>query len=224
MMSKMNLILSILLILFIGCSSIQSGTYVYYNGKDSIAQFAKKYGVTVDDLRNANNERRLVPGAWIFIPAEVGIIPRMYFQYQYADFFGGNGKFLWPVPSKQTISSDFGKRGGRNHDGIDIPAPIGTEIVASESGKVVYSGSGIKGYGNLTIVAHKDNYFSVYAHADKNLRSKGDNVKRGEVIALVGNTGRSTGPHLHFEIRKKSTPLNPIVFFSKHKTRVLASK
>ena len=223
MMKKTSFLVNLLFIFIVGCSSIKSGSYVYYNGRDSLSQFAKKYGVTVDDLKSANEGRKLIPGAWVFIPAEVGIIPQIYFQYQYADFFGGDGKFLWPVPSKQTISSNFGKRGGRNHDGIDIPAPIGTEIVASESGKVVYSGSGIKGYGNLTIIAHKDNYFSVYAHADKNLRSKGDKVKRGEVIALVGNTGRSTGPHLHFEIRKKSTPLNPVAFFSKKKTRVLAS-
>ncbi|MFZ4714835.1 MAG: M23 family metallopeptidase [Bacteriovoracaceae bacterium] len=222
-MMKGLLFVTVFLTLLTGCSSIQSGSYVYFNNGDTLSKLAKKYGVTLEELRLANNGRKLVPGAWLFIPAHVGVIPQMYFKAEYADFFGGDGEFMWPVPTRQKISSEFGRRGGKNHDGIDIPGPIGTEIVASESGKVVYSGSGIRGYGNLTIVSHKDNYFSVYAHASKNLKAKGDKVKRGELIALMGNTGRSSGPHLHFEIRKKSNALNPIAFMSKEKKRIIAS-
>ena len=211
------------LFLFCSCSSIKSGRYVYFAPQETLKSLAIKYGVTTDELKLANDANRLRPGQWVFVPAHIGIIPKLYFNYDYVDFYGGDGEFMWPVPSRQRISSDFGPRDGRKHEGIDIPAPTGTEIVASESGKVVYSGSGIRGYGNLTIIAHKDNLFSVYAHASKNLKQKGDQVKRGQVIALVGNTGRSTGPHLHFEIRRKSKALNPVAYFSKERKRVIAS-
>lgn len=221
----MKLIILMLLIFLSSCSSFRSGRYVYFEPGMDLKDIARVFGVTEEEIRIANSGKPVRAGAWIFIPSGIGILPQVF---EGADNFeyvgsGGDGKFAWPVPGRAAISSDFGRRNGKNHDGIDIPAPTGTNIVASESGRVIYSGNGISGYGNLTIIGHKDHYFSVYAHADKNLRKKGEMVKRGQVIAYVGNSGRSSGPHLHFEIRKKSSPQNPMAYISKPKNRALAT-
>ena len=121
-------------------------------------------------------------------------------------------RFIWPV--KGTLSSGFGYRHGRRHDGIDVGAKKGTPIYAAASGKVVFSGR-LRGYGNLVLIKHKDSFFTAYAHNSKNLTQKGKSVKRGQVIAKVGNTGRSTGPHLHFEVRKGRKARNPLFFLPK---------
>jgi murein DD-endopeptidase MepM/ murein hydrolase activator NlpD len=218
-----KIILLIFLFSLASCSSMRSGRYVYFPANQNLKDFARAYGVSVDEIELANGGKKISPHSWVFIPVNnVGILPQIYFHYDYGEFYGGNGEFAWPVPGYNRISSHFGRRGGKPHEGLDIPAPTGTPIIASESGKVVYSGSGIRGYGNLTIIAHKNGYFSVYAHADENLVKKGQSVRRGQQIALVGNTGRSTGPHLHFEIRKKSKALDPVAYFSKERNRIIA--
>lgn len=123
-----------------------------------------------------------------------------------------HSKFLWPVNGK--LTSNFGIRGGRRHDGIDVGAAKGTPIKAADAGKVVFSGK-MKGYGNLIILKHKDGFFTVYAHNDKNLAKKEQAVKRGQLIGKVGRTGRASGPHLHFEVRKGQTARNPLFFLPK---------
>ena len=123
------------------------------------------------------------------------------------------GQFIWPVDG--VLTSKFGIRGGRRHDGIDIGAPEGTEIRAAADGTVLYSGDQQTGYGNLIIISHTNNMITVYAHNQKNLVKEKDKVKRGQVIGKVGRTGRATGPHLHFEIRKRTKPRNPLFFLPK---------
>jgi len=118
-------------------------------------------------------------------------------------------RFQWPVEGGR-VTSVFGVRDGRRHDGIDIAAPHGTPVFAAESGKVVYSGSGLRGYGNMIIIRHADPYSTVYAHNDMNLVSVDTDVRRGQQIATVGSTGLATGNHLHFEIRKKVKPVDPM--------------
>src|SRR4030095_13288638 len=107
-----------------------------------------------------------------------------------------HGLFLWPVDGE--VSSGFGMRDGRPHDGIDIRAENGTPIYASAAGEVVHSDS-LSGYGNLILIRHRDNYFTAYAHNDKNLVKEGQRVEQGDLIARVGDTGNATGNHLHFE-------------------------
>jgi len=119
------------------------------------------------------------------------------------------GMFIWPIEGE--VSSGFGNRDGHPHDGIDIRSPKGTPIHAAAEGEVVFAGD-MSGYGNLILLKHRDNYFSAYAHNDENLTKEGKKVGQGEVIAKVGDTGRASGYHLHFEIRYKSTPMNPIPF------------
>lgn len=124
-----------------------------------------------------------------------------------------NSAFLWPIKEDSKISSEYGWRSDKRfHDGIDITAEDGTSIVASRAGKVIYSGTKIGGYGNMIVLKHAGNFYSVYAHNDKNIAAVGKYVQQGEEIAIIGNTGRSTGTHLHFEIRKGKFSVNPLKY------------
>ncbi len=124
-----------------------------------------------------------------------------------------NFKLIWPVQGR--FSSKFGPRKGRMHDGIDIAAKVGTRIVAAASGEVVYADNKLTGYGNLIIIRHNSKMFTAYAHNDRNLVSRGDKVKQGQQIATVGETGRVTGPHVHFELRRGETAIDPIPYLPK---------
>jgi len=125
------------------------------------------------------------------------------------------GPMLWPVKGK--ITSMFGRRGSRMHDGIDIKAKEGTPIKVAAAGTVVYADNRLSGYGKLVIVRHGRNLFTAYAHNQRNLVRKGSKVSRGEVIARVGHTGRASGPHLHFEVRHGSTAVDPLAYLPKRR-------
>lgn len=195
---------------------MKSGQYVFVEKPSQVKHVAKKYGVTEAEIRNANPDKGFTGGEWLFIPTKVGIAYLFNDTYVIEDYGGlGSGRFTWPVPNFYKVSSQYGQRGSRHHDGIDIPAPKGTPIVAVDDGMVIYSDNGIRGYGNMIVISHGDEIFSVYAHNSKNKVDKGDKVKKGRVIGLIGNTGRSTGPHLHFEIRIKNKVRNPAQYLSK---------
>ncbi len=194
---------------------MKSGHYVYLEGPSQVQKVSKTYGVSMDDLKRANPDKSMRGGEWIFIPTQVGIVSFLRETNAVEDYSDlGTGRFMWPVPKYYKVSSHYGSRWGRNHDGIDIPAPKGTPFVASDNGVVIYSDNGIRGYGNMIVVSHSDDIFSVYAHNNKNLVDKGDRVRKGQVIGHVGNTGRSTGSHLHFEIRVKNKARNPANYLS----------
>ncbi len=122
-------------------------------------------------------------------------------------------RLIWPT--KGRLTSKFGPRNNRMHDGIDIAAKIGTKVVAAASGEVVYADNRLTGYGNLIIIRHNKTMFTAYAHNDRNFVKKGDKVKRGQVIAHVGNSGRVTGPHLHFELRSGDKAIDPLPYLPK---------
>jgi murein DD-endopeptidase MepM/ murein hydrolase activator NlpD len=130
--------------------------------------------------------------------------------------YTGSGVFAWPVPGHMMISSDFGLRTDpftgkeAGHNGIDIPAPEGTPIVAAESGTVITAGQ-VTGFGNCIILDHGSNIWTLYGHIMDGgiLVSNGQKVEKGQQIARVGSTGRSTGPHLHFGVYKDGKPINP---------------
>lgn len=126
------------------------------------------------------------------------------------DYVGGSWK--WPSPGYTRITSKFGWRSWSQsyHKGIDIGAPTGANIVASNSGKVVTSSYNSGGYGNYIIIDHGGGYLTVYGHLSRRSVSVGQQVNRGQVIGLCGSTGRSTGPHLHFEIRVNGVAQNPL--------------
>lgn len=131
----------------------------------------------------------------------------------------GDISFRWPCPASSRITSSFGSRSSptegasSNHKGIDIGAPTGTDIVAAASGTVVVSTYSYSA-GNYVMINHGGGVYSVYMHASKLLVSVGDTVKSGQVIAKVGSTGYSTGPHLHFGIRLNGTYVNPRQYVS----------
>ena len=128
------------------------------------------------------------------------------------------GEFTWPCPASRYISSSFGNRlhptlnVWKFHTGIDIGCSAGKNIVAAASGKVIMS-QWYGGYGNCVMIDHGGGIVTLYGHASKLLVSKGQVVKQGQVIALVGSTGRSTGPHLHFEVRKNGQYIDPMSYF-----------
>ncbi|PHV72252.1 hypothetical protein CS063_01895 [Sporanaerobium hydrogeniformans] len=119
------------------------------------------------------------------------------------------GLFMHPLNGKGRISSSYGYRGSEYHKGIDIAAPAGTPIYAAAAGKVIYASYNSGGYGKMIIIDHGNGYKTYYAHNSSLYVRTGDQVSKGENIAGVGNTGMSTGNHLHFEIRKNGNPINP---------------
>lgn len=125
----------------------------------------------------------------------------------------GSGTFAWPT-SRGSVTSKFGPRWGRMHEGIDIGLPIGSSIKSVDGGKVTFSGYK-NGYGLCVIVNHGGGYSSLYGHNSKLLVKAGDSVFQGQEIAKSGNTGRSTGPHLHIEILKNGKPVNPLNYLKK---------
>jgi len=123
----------------------------------------------------------------------------------------GTGQFMWPTSG--TISSNYGLRNGRQHQGIDISAPHGTTIVAADSGTVVTSTYGA-GYGNYIVIAHGNGSTTLYAHMSSLGVGVGTSVSKGQYIGTVGSTGNSTGPHLHFEVSINGSRVNPLSVLS----------
>ena len=120
-----------------------------------------------------------------------------------------NSKFSWPVRGK--VISKFGVIAkGRNNDGINIKAPLGTTVEAADAGTIAYAGNELKGFGNLILLKHSGGWITAYAHNDRLLVKKGQKVRKGEKIATVGSTGGVNSPQLHFEIRAGKKAVNPL--------------
>jgi lipoprotein NlpD len=121
----------------------------------------------------------------------------------------GHLKLRWEWPTKGNVVQTFA-RGDDNRKGIWIRGVLGQPIKASESGKVVYAGNGLVGYGNLIIIKHDQAYLSAYGYNSKLLVNEGDMVKKGEVVAQMGAPNSGGQPVLHFEIRRDGKPVNPL--------------
>ena len=126
-----------------------------------------------------------------------------------ADAAGTEPEFRWPARGR--IIQGF-KSGG--NDGINISVPAGTSVRAAESGTVVYSGDGLKGYGNLVLIKHPNGFVTAYGNNGELDVKRGETVKRGQVIAKSGDTGNVNSPQLHFELRKGSTPVDPTSYLA----------
>ena len=117
--------------------------------------------------------------------------------------------FRWPIQGR--VITQFGEKvNGAPNDGIDISAPEGTKVKAAEKGTVIYSGSELAEFGNLVLISHDGGWVSAYAYAKENHVKRGDKVARGQVIADSGKSGNAKSPKLHFELRKDSTPVDPM--------------
>ncbi|MBN2395656.1 MAG: LysM peptidoglycan-binding domain-containing protein [Candidatus Atribacteria bacterium] len=168
---------------------------------ETLWEISRKYQVSLTVIADANHiseNDRIIVGQKLLIP-----------NARNSSISSNN--FIWPL--KGLITSQFGMRtlGGRRdyHTGIDIDGRTGDLIKAAENGKVSFSGY-INGYGNVVIIDHSAGYSTVYAHNSSNLVKAGQFVNKGDIIAKVGATGNSTGSHLHFEIREKGKPVNPL--------------
>ncbi|MFA4910120.1 MAG: LysM peptidoglycan-binding domain-containing M23 family metallopeptidase [Desulfobacteria bacterium] len=212
----------IFLILLAACGRTIYGVYHRVEQGQTLWRIAKTYNADIQEISEINDiddPADIEIGQRIFIPGAKRVLNVSAYPQGKEDIpeksgiFYHKGRFIWPV--KGEITSRFGVRDVKKHDGIDIRAPKGTPIMAADDGKVTYSGEGergLRGYGNLILISHKDDYVTVYAHNECNLVKEGDVVKKGQKIALVGDTGRANGTHLHFEIRKDRKPRNPIFF------------
>ena len=179
---------------------------------ETLSEIAQRYKVPMDEILKVNkitdptriqpNERLVIPGATRILKKDALVVNG---QLQKA--------FDWPTRGR--ISSPFGPRnvsiGSSMHSGIDIAVPSGTLIRAAADGRVTYSGVN-GGYGIMVMIDHGNRVETRYAHHSRNLVKVGDWVTRGQVIAHSGNTGISTGPHLHFEIRFRQQPMDPLKY------------
>jgi murein DD-endopeptidase MepM/ murein hydrolase activator NlpD len=116
-------------------------------------------------------------------------------------------RMIWPVNGK--VVSGYGTSGGQKNDGIDIAAAKGTPVKAAEGGKVVYAGGEVARMGNLLLIEHPGGYITAYGNNESLAVKKGDVVKKGQVIAKVGNSGGSAEPQLHFEVRRSGKTIDP---------------
>ena len=173
---------------------------------ESMWKIARMYQVSLDQLIAANtqikNPSLLRVGEVINIPSHADLTAAAVAQPSR----GLRGLFAWPVFGR--ITSGYGWRKGEFHHGLDIACPVGTPIQAAHAGVVAFSGTKSV-YGKTVIIRHANGLETLYAHNSKNMVKEGQQVKKGQVIALVGVTGRTTGPHLHFQVNLNGETLNP---------------
>jgi len=196
---------------------------------NTLWDIANCYKVSVIEIRGLNNLKikdKIYKGKKLFIPINeknrnlgckdtskliVKVDKRKKKILNKKNIVSNKTDYLWPVKGK--ILSKYGllAKGLRN-DGINISANKGDPVFASKDGKVVYAGNEIQAFGNLILIKHYDNKTTAYAHLDKIKVKKGQTVKKGEVIAALGNSGKVSKPQLHFELRDSNGPLNPLKY------------
>ncbi len=168
----------------------------------TLAAIARAYGVSPGDIIALPQNELRVPPYWVPpgqrvlvpLPPDVDISPWTF----------GDGQFIWPVQG--TISQPWSSK----HPALDIVAPEETPIAAADTGVVTWAGWDTTGYGWLVIVDHGNGYHTLYAHLHSIWVGRGERVVKGQPIGTVGTTGRSTGPHLHFEVRDYGVKVNPL--------------
>jgi murein DD-endopeptidase MepM/ murein hydrolase activator NlpD len=212
------------------CSALQGrsrrpedspGRWYTVDSGETLQEISRRSGVPEADLLEVNGLRdasQVVPGKTIFVlDGPAGRMPDRY-QPQPVEQSpamvaspGRPARFRWPVDTPR-VTSTFGTRWGRPHEGIDLTAPIGTPVFAADAGEVVYSGARVRGYGNMIVLKHADELMTVYAHNSVLLVKVGERVGAGQRLGLTGQSGHVTGPHLHFEVRRGQTPRDPLPY------------
>jgi len=200
-----------------GCGSIQSRYHEVRSG-ENLNAIARRYDIPVRELARYNSDRvvtakALRAGTKLYIPFEESAAwdgDTDFRAQMIPDAVIATAPFSWPLQGQ--LTSQYGWRKRRMHDGIDIAARMGTPVVAARSGHVLYAGNRISGYGNLVIIKHADSFSTVYAHLSRTDVRKGQFVSRGSRVGRVGRTGRASGPHLHFEVRNARLPVDPLLY------------
>jgi len=191
------------------------GTWHVVRPGETLWRIAHRYGVTVEEIARANgisDPSRVRAGRRLFIPGVRPEASRPHRPGAGEESRPATRAWRWPVDGP--VTSVFGTpraHGRRAHTGIDIAAPAGTAVLAARAGRVTFAGR--KGsYGRLVVLDHGRGFASWYAHLSRIAVRPGQHVEAGAVIGRVGTTGNATGPHLHFEIRRRGRPLDPLVF------------
>lgn len=198
------------------------GVYHIVVKGDTLSSLAKKYMGEVQNIidcpyNNLDPENpQIVPGDKLIVPG--GIKP--YVARQVTAYNGpiptdaqkGSGIFVWPTSGRVTDRFGFRTFSGRWHNGLDISNAQGTPVRAADSGFVIFAGWHNSGYGNIVIIDHQNGFRTYYAHLSTYYVSAGQSVGKGVLIAAMGSTGNSTGPHLHFEIRQNGVRKNPEMY------------
>ena len=215
------------------------GEWVTVLSGDSVSKLADKYQIPMSDIIEINalsDPSRIVIGQSLFIPQLDRVIdPKAPIKKTSSEIESLSLKveeqagfrllkgapmevmreIRWPITPQLSqrigLSSPFGTRKGKPHKGIDLSAPMGTDVHASLEGEVIRSELSSGGYGWVIYLKHAGGVETRYAHHEENLVKKGRYVQAGEVIAKVGNSGRSSGPHLHFEIRVNGEAIDPLI-------------
>jgi murein DD-endopeptidase MepM/ murein hydrolase activator NlpD len=198
----------------------------------TLYRIARSYGLSVDELMRANgldDPRELKAGETLVVPGAKAARPVTTFdspepeaaprppsatpeppkapQRRAAKVGRDDGVLEWPL--RGVLYARFGKKGKEPHDGIDLAAPAGTPVTVAAPGTVLFAGEQ-QGYGLIAIVEHPNGLITLYAH-NRDLRVKtGQKLRPGQVVATVGDSGRTSGPHLHFEVRKGGIPVDPL--------------
>jgi murein DD-endopeptidase MepM/ murein hydrolase activator NlpD len=198
---------------------------------ETVYRIAKSYGIPPRELMEVNDlrdPRLLEPGMELFVPGATRAIqvpplaPGAPAEPEETEVASPQPASVSPraAPAKEqrlrwplrgVLYSRYGVRQGQRHDGIDLAAPEGTLIGAAAAGTVIYAGTQ-SGYGSIVILRHDGGLLTLYAHASAILVRKGDRVEAGQPIAKVGKSGRTSGPHLHFEVREGTRPRNPLFY------------
>jgi len=211
-----------LLILLCGCALFPPGIYHRVQQGETLWRISRVYQVDLDRLARINHlsdVTKIGVGQLLFIPGAKERKDTSVYAERPPSPQGTEERekeppqildFCWPIAGN--ISAGFGKRSGKRHQGVDIEAPEGTTIVSIYDGTVTYSDDKLRGYGNMVIIKHNEDYSSVYAHNQINLVREGEKVNKGQAIARVGATGWTDVPHLHFEIREKGKAVNPVFY------------
>lgn len=183
----------------------KKGVLYTVTGGDTLWRIAKLFGVEVKHILEENNKQGIVlqVGEKLFIP---GGKPLQATMVSLPVSRAGEARFIKPANGE--VTSPFGRRWGRVHAGVDIANDEGTPIKAALNGKVTYSGW-MSGYGNTVIIEHRQSYSTLYGHMKRIHINNGAYVNRGDIIGEMGNTGNSTGPHVHFEIRYNGEVIDP---------------
>jgi murein DD-endopeptidase MepM/ murein hydrolase activator NlpD len=194
------------------------GDWYVVDAGETLDLIARRAGVPPEDILELNgleSAALVKPGTLLFVltgPEAEGAPPSAATGGAVVGL-GAAPALRWPLTTIHVlIGSPFGARWGKPHEGIDLPAPVGTPVFAAADGRVVYAGSAIRGYGNLIVLKHAGDLLTAYAHNSVLLVSQGQTVRAGDRIALVGQSGHATGPHLHFEVRSGQIPRDPMSY------------
>ncbi len=204
------------LVAVLALSACSGGVGVYHRVEpgQSAYRIARAYDVPLIDLLGANGiaDPGLVrPGHSLWVPGAT--------ETRSVPLLDDLGNSLSPVarrtfrhPVRGKIASGFGGRKGGRHNGVDILAPEGSDVRASEHGLVLYAGDGMRGYGNAIVLDHGEGVTTLYGHLKEFRVKSGDAVAAGQVIGAVGRTGNATTSHLHFELRMEDEALDPEIY------------